>query len=186
MKITFLHLAAFLVLGISSCGQKQSVSKNKVKETAKGQDTTVIPPSLFPADPIGMVSDFEHVFTSSEIRVLDSLLNDHEKQTSNQVAVVSLQLDSSKIRSTEDFEKLSLDLAQTWGIGQKNKNNGVAIVFSVGLRKIRIEVGYGLESKLTNTEAQKILNELVLPEFKKGNYFAGILKALKAIFKEIK
>jgi uncharacterized protein len=71
------------------------------------------------------------------------------------------------------------------GVGKKDKYNGIGILISINLRKIRIEVGYGLESKLTDEEAKKIVDTIIIPEFKNGNYYLGTLYGLKAILKEI-
>ena len=72
-----------------------------------------------------------------------------------------------------------------WGIGEKGKNNGIGVHMSPNLKMIRIEIGYGLNIKLTDEEAKQIIDRIIIPEFKNGNYFIGISKGLKAIFNEI-
>lgn len=140
---------------------------------------------LIPAKPIGWVSDFEKVFTDEQIKTLDSIIGKHEAESGNEIAIVTLSLDSIDIKSVEDFEQFTLTLFNQWGIGKKEKHNGVAIIISQKLKKIRIEVGYGLESKLTNTEAKTVIDAIIVPEFKRSNYFAGTLKGLLEIIKEI-
>lgn len=140
---------------------------------------------LIPAKPIGWVSDFEKVFTDEQIKTLDSIIAKHEEESGNEIAIVTLALDSVTIKSVNDFEQFTLTLFNQWGIGKKQKNNGVGIIISQKLKKIRIEVGYGLESTLTNAEAKTIIDSIILPEFKRSNFFEGTLKGLQEIIKEI-
>lgn len=140
---------------------------------------------LIPAKPIGWVSDFEKVFTDEQIKTLDSIIAKHEEESGNEIAIITLALDSVTIKSVNDFEQFTLRLFNQWGIGKKEKNNGVAIIISQKLKKIRIEVGHGLESKLTNTKAKTIIDSSIIPEFKRSNYFEGTWKGLLEIIKEI-
>ena len=140
---------------------------------------------LIPAKPIGWVSDFEKVFTDEQVKILDSIIGEHEARTTNEIAIVTLALDSVTITSAEDFEQFTLELCKQWGIGKKEKDNGVAIIIIKNLKRIRIEVGYGLETKLTNAEAKIIIDSSIIPEFKRSDYFDGTLKVLLEIIKEI-
>lgn len=129
----------------------------------------------------GYVNDFEGIFSNEQISELNKIIGQHEKATTNQIAVVS-------IKSFEPFESLfdySLKLANQWGVGQKDKNNGITIVFGKQIRQIRIQVGYGLEKKLKDEEAKRIIDNVVIPEFKKGDYFAGIRNGIAEVIKEI-
>ncbi|MET0392690.1 MAG: TPM domain-containing protein [Chitinophagaceae bacterium] len=135
-------------------------------------------------EPVGWVSDFAQVFTSAQINYLDSLIRAHEAKTSNQTAVVTINPDSATITSLEDFEKYSWRLFSEWGVGQQQRNNGIGLIFSPALRYVRIETGPGLEGRLTDAEAQQIVDELILPCFKKQAYFEGVSKALEAIFRQ--
>ena len=178
MKSAPLDCILLILFFFPCCGQVDSIKK----ET---EERDRIFGSLIPAKAIGWTSDFDNVFTKQEIIYLDSIIGKHEEQTSNEVAVVTLQLDSTSIKSSKDFDEFSLALFRKWGVGKKEKNNGIGILFSRNLRKVRIEVGYGLESKLTNQEAKNIIDTIIVPEFKKSNYFGGIANALKEIIKEI-
>ena len=159
----------FLVFIASSVGCSQS---GKIKR-------------LIPARPTGWVSDFEKNFTDEQVQFLDSMIRKHESETANEIAVVTLALDTVSIQSEKEFDQFSLTLFNKWGIGKKEKNNGVGIIFSGKLRKLRIQVGKGMESKLTNAEAKFIIDSLIIPEFKTSNYFQGILKGLQAVMNEI-
>jgi uncharacterized protein len=140
---------------------------------------------LIPSKPSGWVSDLENIFTREQAAYLEGIIGKYEERTSNEIAVVTLHLDSTTIHSAQEFEALSLLLFKKWGVGKKEKNNGIVILFSVHLRRIRIEVGYGLEGLLTDKMAKDITDTSITPEFKQGNYFTGIRQALERIFKEI-
>ena len=133
-------------------------------------------------DKNGFVNDFENIFTSDQILELNQIIKKHEKETSNEIAVVTIMT----YAPYDNLFDYSLDLGNYWGIGKKNKNNGVLIVFGKQIREIRIQVGYGLEKKLKDDEAKKIIDDVIIPEFKKGDYFSGIKKGLYEIIKEIK
>lgn len=173
MKTLLSYFFIIFSLSLPCCGQKDK------KEPVSSYQ------SLIPEKSIGWVSDFDSVFTLSEAVYLDSIIKRHEMQTTNEVALVTLQLDSFQVKTIEDFDKFSLSMFKKWGVGKQDKNNGIGILISINLKKVRIEVGYGLESKLTDVESQKIIDTIILPEFKKGAYYAGTLNGLNAIFKEI-
>ena len=129
----------------------------------------------------GFVNDFEGVFSNEQISKLNEIIKNHEDLTSNQIVIVS-------IKSFAPFVTLfdySLKLANYWGIGQKDKNNGIAIVFGKQIRQIRIQVGSGLEKKLQDKEVQNIIDNIIIAEFKKGNFYEGILSGLLQIIKKI-
>jgi len=133
-------------------------------------------------DYVGYVNDFEEIFTKEQIKELEEIIAKHEEVTTNEIAVVSID-------SFEPYKTLfdySLDLSNYWGIGKKDVNNGIVIVFGKQIRQIRIQVGYGLENMLKDEEAQKIITNTIIPEFKKGDFYAGIKKGLIEIINEVK
>jgi uncharacterized protein len=140
----------------------------------------------FPEKPLGRTSDFENMFTSVQVQFLDSLLATHEEETTNQVAVVTFNPDTAEVKTGHDFDSLSLYYFNKWGVGTKEKNNGVGILIAPWLRTLRIEVGLGLENKLTDQEAKTIIDTIILPAFKNKRFFEGVVQGLEAIFAEIK
>lgn len=132
--------------------------------------------------PVGYVNDYESVFSQEERDSLTAIIKKHEDETTNQIAIVTIET-YSPFKTLFDYTH---DLFNTWGIGTKEKNNGVAIVFGKNLKEIRIMVGYGLEKSLTNEEAKIIIDNTIIPEFLKENYYTGIQKGLEEIIKEIK
>jgi uncharacterized protein len=131
---------------------------------------------------IGYVNDFEHVFSLQQVKELNDILVKHEKTTSNEIAVVTI-LTYKPYTTLFDY---SLTLANKWGVGKKDKNNGVVLVFGKKIREIRIQVSDGLVKKLTDDEAKKIVNETIIPNFKKGDFFNATKLGLIQIMEQIK
>lgn len=131
---------------------------------------------------LGYVNDFEGILSPEQVKELNDLVANHEEESSNEIVLVT-------IGSFEPYPSLfdySLALANEWGVGKKDKKNGIAIVFGKQIRQIRIQVGYGLENKLKDEESKRIIDYIVVPEFKKGDYYAGLKKGLAEIINEIK
>ncbi len=127
------------------------------------------------------VVDEASLFSATQKAELESILENHENNTSNQVVVVTLKsLDGYDIR---DY---GLELGRAWGIGQKDKNNGVLLIIAPNERKVSIEVGYGLEGALPDATAKSIIDQRILPYFKEGDYFGGAKFGVDAIISAIK
>ncbi len=126
----------------------------------------------------GYVTDRAGLLSVSAKADLETILRVFEEKTSNQVVVATFP--SLEGDSLEDF---SMRLAEAWKAGQKGKNNGVIFLIFKNDRKIRIEVGYGLEGVLPDALAGQIISQVVAPYFRKGDYSAGILAGTDAIMK---
>jgi uncharacterized protein len=131
---------------------------------------------------VGFVNDFENILSTKQEKYLDSMIKAFEKKTRVQIAVITI--DTSMI-SRDKFENYVYRIANAWGVGQKNKNNGVTIGLSKGYRFMRIENGYGIQNILTDNETKKIIDSAFIPLFKKGQYFEGIVNGLQAIMKKL-
>ncbi|MCL1815081.1 MAG: TPM domain-containing protein [Treponema sp.] len=103
-----------------------------------------------------------------------------EKSTGAQAVVVII--DSLQGRSRDD---LSLEILRTWGIGQKEKNNGILLLAAINDRQVKIEVGYGLEGALPDGKCGRILDECFAPSMRDGSADAAVLKTYDAILLEI-
>ncbi len=122
------------------------------------------------------IVDGAQVLSSSDHSRLLSLLAAHEAKTTNQVAVLTLpSLDG------EPLEEFTHRVASSWGLGQKGTDNGVLLLVAIQERKIRIEVGYGLEGTLTDARSSQIIRHEIVPRFRQGNYSEGILAGTQAI-----
>ncbi len=85
----------------------------------------------------------------------------------------------------ESLEDYSVRLAQQWRIGQKGLDNGLVLLVFVQERKVRIEVGYGLEPTITDVVAAQIIRERIAPRFREGRYAAGLEAAVAAVFERV-
>ena len=116
------------------------------------------------------------MFSSSEREKLETRLEAFERETSNQLVVVTVPaLEGQPI---EDF---SIKLAEKWKIGTKEHDNGVILLFSKEDRAMRIEVGYGLEGVLPDALAKRIIENEIVPRFKEGDFDGGVDRGVDAI-----
>lgn len=129
----------------------------------------------------GRVVDNAQILSTTEQNKLERILKNHEDETSNQIVILTLN-------SLEgyDIADYGYQLGRHWGIGQKDKNNGVLLIISISNKKIRIEVGYGLEGALPDKTAHEIIEYIIKPNFRQSNFYNGIYKASEAIIKAIK
>ncbi len=134
-----------------------------------------------PARPDGYVTDKAGLLSLQARERLEATLADFEKKTSNQIAVVAFP--SLEGESLEDF---SIRLAEAWKVGKKTKNNGVIFLIFKNDRKMRIEVGYGLEGVLPDALAGQIISQVVAPYFRTGDYEKGIFAGVTAIMQATK
>lgn len=133
--------------------------------------------------PTGWTNDFENILTAEQVVYLDSLIGNFENETSVEIAVVTL--DTSVVDKT-GFEAFVKNLSNEWAVGKKSLHNGIVIGISAGLKKIRIQNGYGIEPKLSDKETKRIIDEIMIPEFRKAGYFEGIEKTILAIISKLK
>lgn len=122
------------------------------------------------------VNDETGTLDQNQINTINNSLSSFDRVTSNQVIVYII----SSLNG-ESLEDLSVTLAEKNKIGKKNKNNGVLMLIVKDDRKIRIEVGYGLEGVLTDAKCSQIIRKDITPEFKSGKYYEGILNGVNAI-----
>ncbi len=118
----------------------------------------------------GRVVDLAGMIDPSSEADLTARLEAHEKATGNQIAILTIE--SLRGEALEDY---SLRVARGWALGQKDRNNGVLFLISKNDRKLRLEVGYGLEPELTDAMTSFIIRRTVTPFFKKGLFSGGIV-----------
>lgn len=122
------------------------------------------------------VTDLAGLISSATLHRLESQLQTFERETSNQIAV--LIIPSLEGESLEDY---SHRVAETWKLGQQGKDNGVLLLIAKNDRKLRIEVGYGLESSLTDALSNHIIQNEIVPYFKSGDFETGIAQGVTTI-----
>ncbi|GAA0564547.1 TPM domain-containing protein [Rhizomicrobium electricum] len=128
----------------------------------------------------GRVVDDAGILSEPAKQKLTAYLAEHEQQTGHQVVVVTL-----KDFGGTDIADYGYQLGRAWGIGQKGKNNGVLIMVAPNQHQTRIEVGYGLEGDLTDAQSKLIVENLMLPAFRKGDYDGGILAGTVNVLRTI-
>lgn len=124
----------------------------------------------------GRVVDAAGMLSVEQRQRLDSQLEAHENASSNQLVVVTVP-----DLGGYDIESYGYQLGRHWGIGQKQENNGVLLIVAQQERKVRIEVGYGLEGTLTDALSANIIHGVILPYFKRGQFAGGIEQGATAI-----
>jgi uncharacterized protein len=124
----------------------------------------------------GRVVDEAGVLSKATVADLTALLAKHEQATGEQVVVVTLK--SLQGDTIEDF---GYQLGRYWGIGQKRKNTGTILIVVPSAHQVRIEVGYGLEGKLTDAASRTIIENDILPNFRRGDFDAGVLSGTTSI-----
>lgn len=129
----------------------------------------------YPA-PEGAVTDLVHVLGHDDVAAIRQEVLDLENRTSIELAVVTVP--SLEGKSVEDY---TLGLGNAWGVGKAGKNNGVVFLIAPTERKTRILVGAGSRSRLSDAEAGRIIQDLVLPEFRAGRLPTGIRRGTSSI-----
>lgn len=152
-----LALAA-LLLAVAGCSGEQTAAAPAVAETAVG----AIPLS-------GRVVDRADILTPSQESILTAKLEGLERATTDQLVVVTLpSLGQASIEET------ALALGRGWKVGQADTDNGVLLIVAPNERKVRVEVGYGLEGYLTDQRAAQTVR-LMLPKFRQGDLSGAVL-----------
>lgn len=123
-----------------------------------------------------LVTDYTQTLTSEQINYLEQKLIAFDDSTSNQIAVVMV-----KTVGDYDINEYTLELGRKWGVGGKEKNNGVVLLIALGDRKLSIQTGYGLEGALPDIYTKRIIENDIKPYFKSGNYYEGIKSGIDAI-----
>ncbi len=125
---------------------------------------------------VGPVNDYAKVLTADQNQQLTELLLKEEKMTGNQVVILTV----SELED-QTIEELSLKFFEKVKLGKVGKDNGILLVCAIKDRKVRIEVGYGLEGKMTDAQCWSIISNQIAPQFKEKRYFDGLLKASQKI-----
>jgi uncharacterized protein len=131
--------------------------------------------------PQGYVTDTADMFSSSTVLRLDQALRSFEKSDSTQIAVLTIPS-----LEGESLEEYSLKVAEKWGIGQKGKDNGALLLIARDDHKLRIEVGYGLEGRLTDLVAGRIVDNEIAPRFKQGDFDGGVTAGVAAMIEAVR
>jgi uncharacterized protein len=129
----------------------------------------------------GRVNDYAKVITADQTRKLEDQLAQFEQDTGHQVAILTIP--SLEGDSLEDF---SIRVAENWKIGKQGFDNGVILVVVPKDRRLRLEVGYGLEGVLPDAVANQIISQYIIPRFRAGDFSSGIVAGIDAVLRVIK
>jgi uncharacterized protein len=134
----------------------------------------------FPDAPVPprLVNDFTKTLSASELTQLESKLVAYNDSTSSQVTVVMI-----RSIGPYDISDYAFQLGDKWGIGRKDRNNGILILAAMEDRKVFIATGYGMEGVVPDILAKRIVDQLIIPNFRSGNYYEGLDKATDMIFR---
>jgi len=147
--------------------------------TSKAQDIPARP------DPPRLVNDLAGVLTSDEIQKLETRLVAFNDSTSTQIVVVI-------VKSLNGYDKndFAYRLGQSWGVGQKGKNNGAVVLVKPKYQNEKgeasIQTGYGLEGSIPDILAKRIVDKEMIPNFVEGNYYKGIDAAISTMIGLVK
>jgi uncharacterized protein len=137
---------------------------------------------VIPEAPTRYFNDYSRVVSSSVAQQLNKKLEDFEKATSCQLVVAIYP----KMQSNSSIEDYANRVFAAWKVGQKDKNNGAVLFVFTQDRRMRIEVGYGLEAVLTDALCKRIIEEQIAPEFRQGRMEAGMINAVDAMIQAAK
>jgi uncharacterized protein len=137
---------------------------------ASPQTTVPVPPLA------GRVNDLAHLLAAADAAALEAKLADYEKATGNQLVLLTVPT-----LGGFPLEEYSLNVAEAWKLGRKGVSNGVLLFVAKDERKIRIEVGYGLEPSLTDAVTSFIISDKMTPAFRNEDYKGGITAAFEAM-----
>lgn len=154
-----------LLLLFSNCKEKQT-------------DVETIPSHIPLNASQKRVVDLANLFSDAESDSLAYKIIKYETKTTNQVAI--LTIDSLPINTS--IQKFGTEVAEKWGVGAKEKDNGLLITISNYDRNIAISTGTGTEQTISDYECKVIIDRIMVPEFRTGNYYRGVNKALDSLF----
>jgi uncharacterized protein len=135
---------------------------------------------VLPPAPAARINDYAGVLNPAARAELEASAAAQERRTGHQVAVAVF-----RSLEGEDLEDVSIRLAQQWRLGRRGLDDGAILLVFVDDRRLRIEVGYGLEDRLTDAMADAIIRNEIAPRFREGRYAEGLEAGLAAIFRVI-
>jgi uncharacterized protein len=125
------------------------------------------------------VTDMAQLLSAEQAEQLNKLLLDYETETSNQFAVLIIPSLEGEV-----LESYSIRVAEAWALGQPDKDNGLLLLVALAERRLRIEVGYGLEGVLTDAFCGRVIDNTIVPYFRNEQYFEGITAGLLELIRQ--
>lgn len=129
-------------------------------------------------NPPKLVNDFSNTLNTNELNRLEQKLIAYNDSTSSEVSIILI-----KSVGPYDISDYAFQLGDKWGIGRKDKDNGILILAAMDDRKVFIATGYGMEGVVPDILAKRIVEQLIVPNFRMEQYYVGLDKATDMIFK---
>ncbi|MEL4456546.1 TPM domain-containing protein [Lutimonas vermicola] len=171
--MTFRKIFVILILIFVSC-----ISTKAEAQTEKQKYEITL--SEFPKQ-IGFVNDFENIFTEEQKDQLTKFLTYYKETSFREIAVITID----SIPENTDFDKYAMGMSDNWNVGKNSDGNGLTIVLSKSLRKVRISTtGITKNLYLSDEFCQKVIDENMIPEFKNENFYDGVLLGLNELIRK--
>jgi uncharacterized protein len=135
-----------------------------------------------PPAPPNHFNDYANVISPDVVQRLNDQLNDFERQSSDQILVAIYP----KMQSDSDIAEYGVRVARAWGVGGKQRNNGVVLLVFVQDRKTTLQAGYGLEGALPDAICKEITEYIIKPKVRQGDYNGGLTDGVNAIIAAVK
>lgn len=127
------------------------------------------------------VNDYAGMISPEAKAAIERKLAALDAEESTQIAILTVPS-----LQGEPIEEFSIRVVEAWKLGQKERDNGILLIVSKGDRKVRIEVGFGLEGRLTDLQSGRIIDEIIKPAFARGDFDAGFTGAVDALTAAVK
>jgi uncharacterized protein len=176
MRISRIIFAIILSLWFISCKTKAH-TENRTKRVIPELNYTELEKKNFPKS-LSFVNDFEHLLSNEQILDLEILINDYRIKTKKEIVIITID----SINPYTEIANYSVDISNYLGVG-KNDGNGLTIVVSKKLRKVQISTGNETEKIITDGHSQKVIDKLMIPNFKSDKYYEGIKTGLLELIK---
>lgn len=129
----------------------------------------------------GRVNDYAGILSQSAVQDLERTLADFERSDSTQIVLLTIPSLEGEV-----IEEFGIKVGEAWKIGQKGSDNGAILIVAKQERKIRIEVGRGLEGKLTDLVSGRIIRDIIAPRFKAGDFDTGVKEGVAAMIATVR
>jgi len=165
-----------ITIGIfSSCEFK--VQSGKIADNSLKKESSEIQ-IKFP-EKNGFVNDFENVFTSEQINILEKTVNDYENKLGREIYIIT----TANTYGFENYDKLMSAFFQNWNVGKLPEQNGLIILMSKENRKFAITAGLEAQNYLTDEKINEVIGMNIIPKLKKNDFYAGTKSAVEEMIK---
>lgn len=165
-----------MTTSLSSYWPSKSISYLTVVFLLLAISASKIKAQIYPDNPVGFVNDIVGIFEPGEAQRLEAKLNAYRDSTSNVIVITTLEsLQGSSI------EEVATSMFSDWRMWEGDRRNGVLILVVPSERRIRIEVGYGLEGAIPDILAGRVISNIIQPAFREGRFYDGINRATSAL-----